>query len=275
VGTSETGQQVVIEAQQAGNLLNLSQFTNISGVDSFEIDAERLASDYNPGLFLRLGTVLSSSAATKVSFDSSTAGQTGANTAAGTLGTSNQDLVLFDTDMDRAVTGINASVNANSWSEYGVGFAQVTSFAVGSEADSFGVLNSDGSPVFTSIEYALSSTVDVGTIYANTTRVLAAGEVDNVTTVRNTIASAVTKATSGSDFGIVLFERSGSQFNAALFQVKWTGQEDALRADDVLNNGDLAVLPIAKLVNVDVTKLGAFTSPSFLNTNSAQDNGLV
>jgi hypothetical protein len=277
VGTSATGQQVVIEAQQAGNLLNLSQFSNISGVDSFEIDAERLASDYNPGLFLRLGTVLSSSAATQVSFDSSTAGQTGANTAAGSLGTSNQDLVLFDTDMTRAVAGINATLptaTQNTWGAYGVGFAQVTSFAVGDNADSFGVLNSNGSPVFSGIEYSLASTVDPGIVYANTTRVLAAGEVDNVTTVRNTIASAVTKATSGSDFGVILFEKSGSQFNAALFQVKWSGTSTTNLPDDVMNNANLAVLPIAKLINVDVTKLGAFTSPQFLNTGSAEDNGL-
>jgi hypothetical protein len=272
VGTSATGQQVVIEAQQAGNLINLSQFTNISGVDSFEITAERLADDYNPGLFLRLGSVLSSSAATKVSFDSSTAGETGANTTAGTLGTSNQDLVLFDSDMTRAVTGINGT--DNTWGAYGVGFAQVNSFAVGANADSFGVLNSLGTPMFTGIEYALSSTVDAGIIYASTTRVLGAGEVDNVTTVRNTIASAVTKATSGSDFGVILFEKSGSQFNAALFQVKWTGTSTTTQPDDVVNDSFLAVLPIAKLVNVDVTKLGAFTSPDFLNTSSGQDNGL-
>ena len=269
-GTSASGQQVVIEAKQAGNLLNLSQFTNISGVDSFEIDAELLGGDYNPGLFLRLSTALSSSSATKVSFDSSATGQFGANSTAATLGTANQDLVLFDTDMGRAVTGINGS-GSTSWSDYSVGFAQVTSFAVGSNADTFGVLNADGTSVFTGIEYALSSTVDSGVIYANTTRVLGAGEVDNVNTVRNTIASAVTKATSGSDFGIILFEKSGTQFNAALFQVKWTGTSNSALPDDVLNNSQLAVLPIAKLANIDVAKLNAFTP--FLNTTSAQDNG--
>ncbi len=251
-GTSASGEEVQITTSAGGaQSVNLKQISDITGVDSFIIDADT----NNSTLSVRLSDTLSKSSKVSVVLESTSPLNV------------NRDTVLVESNLTGATTGNTVYTSTTTWAELGLGGASVYNFVP--NKDSFGVVDSSNNFVFNTWQLGLPSggsggsfTSD-GKVYLDITGFV---NIDLVQEVRNYIGDNISLTNRNVDTGFALINSDADgNLDIGLFHVKWLGAD---AANPTASSADLQVTRLAVLQNVDADATLGLTSviaaPNFI-----------
>ena len=248
-GTSAGGETVLITTSASGaQSVNLKQISDITGVDSFAINADT----NNSTLSVRLSEALSRSANVSVVLD-----------PASTL--SNYDTVFIESNISTATaTSANPTDSTTTWAQLGLAGANISNFV--SNVDSFGVVDSSGQTVFDSWQLGTAeggSYVYDGALYLVTNKFY---NIDKVSEVRSFIAASMIDSGTNVDSGFALLGRDSSgNIDIGIFHAKWIG---SATANPAASSPELLLTRIAVLQDVSATATLGLTSvlaaPNFI-----------
>jgi hypothetical protein len=262
-GTSAGGETVQITTSASGpQSVNLKQISDITGVDSFTINADT----NNSTLSVRLSESLSKSSKVSVLLGSTSPLNV------------NRDTVLVESNLTGASTGNTDYTASTTWAELGLGGASIYNFVP--NKDSFGVVDSSNNFVFNTWQLGLPSggsggsfTSD-GKVYLDITGFV---NIDLVQEVRNYIGDNISLTNRNVDTGFALINSdSDGNLDIGLFHVKWLGAD---AANPTASSADLQVTRLAVLQNVDADATLGLTSviaaPNFIYKTSVTGTALA
>ena len=236
---------------------NLKTITSLGpDLDDFTLNAD----DNNAVASVRLSEALSLSQKANVFLEPTTA--------------SGYDTVIVESNISSSKASVGNTglqpdsplrySNTTTWDDLGFGGVDIYGFT--SNVDSFGVVDSSGSPVFSTWQLGAAdggAYLDDGMMYLITSRFF---NLDRVYDIRNYIGTAVIEGYQGVDFGFALLGgQSGSKVDIGLYHAKWLGSDGVNPARDDAN---LLVTRLAVLQDVDVSATLGLTSvlaaPNFI-----------
>ena len=239
---------------QYANLKNLSSLG--SDLDDFTLNADA----NNAVASVRLSEALSLSQKANVYLEPTSA--------------SGYDTVFVESNISSAKASVgNTGLDVGSplrytttttWDDLGYGGVDIYGFT--SNVDSFGVVDSSGSNVFSTWQLGAAdggAYLDDGMMYLITSRFF---NLDRVYDIRNYIGTAVIEGYQGVDFGFALLGgQSGTKVDIGLYQAKWLGGDGS---NPVRDDAQLLVTRLAVLQDVDVSATLGLTSvlaaPNFI-----------
>ena len=176
----------------------------------------------------------------------------------------NVDKLLFEVDMNRAVT----DGTKTNWSDYGVGYVQVSNFK--GTTDQFTMFDASGNNLITGSDYSGSKVDAAGSnvILINKFKYMYS---DTPDAAREHIAASFGSASNGEQFSLAAFEISGGKRNLNIYQVQWNGATGSIDKNSASFESDLAVLPVAKFLDVSISDFGFGASDFIVAQGSAND----
>ena len=235
---------------------DLSNVDNVDGIDDVNITTGDSNSSEARAHILLSDTLTHSGLVDVTLDDTANANTDGSFT--------NVDKLLFEVDMNRAVT----DGTKTNWSDYGVGYVQVSNFK--GTTDQFTLFDSSGNNLITGSDYSGSKVDAAGSnvILINKFKYMYN---DTPDAAREHIAASFGNASNGEQFSLAAFEISGGKRNLNIYQVQWNGATGAIDKNSASFQTDLAVLPVAKFLDVSISDFGFGASDFIIAQGSAND----